>query len=455
MLKWFEKAAPIRAKFKFLLFTYAGLAGASTAAAFAGGASVTAVAMSGTCFALTIIVALVSGKLVCTPYVNTVLRMEALAAGDLDSPVGYTDHRDCVGRLTKAMDTFRENAKQAANGEMVAHVVHELGAGLDALAAGNMTYSIDRPFDAEYEALRNSFNSTTAGLEAGLAQVATSAECVHYGSTEIRAASDDLARRTETQAASLEDTATAMNRVTDLVSETARGASAVWSAIDGACKDASEGGQIVGKAVNAMAAIERGSQEIAQIVSLIDAIAFQTNLLALNAGVEAARAGDAGRGFAVVATEVRALAQRSANAAKDIKELVTAAGEQVNSGVSLVAETGKVFDRISTTIAEVNGSIAEIARSAETQATDLKQVNGAITEMDRTTQQNAAMVEQSAAAARSLSNEATELSTLVTRYQLREQKAVRAAPAPRLVASAPRTIGNLALKPVEDEWSEF
>jgi methyl-accepting chemotaxis protein len=323
MLSWFEKSAPIRAKFKVLLVAYGALGAGSTAAAILGGASVPAIGASAGCLVLTLVVALVSSRLVCDPYVNTVVRMEALAAGDLTSPVHYTDHTDCVGRLTKAMDAFRVQAQQAADGETVALVVRELGAGLSAVAEGNMTYSIERPFAADYEALRHSFNQTVAGLEQGLSQVAASAQSVHSGSTEIRAASEDLARRTEQQAASLEETTAAMDQVTGMVADTARGAVEVRGAIDAAHKDASEGGTVVGKAVSAMDAIEKSSQEIEQIINVIDGIAFQTNLLALNAGVEAARAGDAGKGFAVVANEVRALAQRSADAAKDIKTLIT------------------------------------------------------------------------------------------------------------------------------------
>ncbi|HEX7874189.1 MAG TPA: methyl-accepting chemotaxis protein [Sphingobium sp.] len=460
MLGWFEKTAPIRTKFRVLLYAYGLLAITSTGAAIAGGASTTAIGVSAACVALTLVVALVSARLVCTPYVNTVVRMEALAAGDLHSPVGHTDHRDCVGRLTTAMDMFRRTAQQAADGETVAHVVRELAAGLQALADGNMTYSIQRPFADEYESLRNSFNETLVGLERGLSQVSGSAQSVHSGSTEIRAASEDLARRTEQQAASLEETTAAMAQVTGMVAETAQGATEVRGAIDAAHKDASEGGVVVGKAVSAMDAIEKSSQEIEQIINVIDGIAFQTNLLALNAGVEAARAGDAGKGFAVVANEVRALAQRSADAAKDIKTLITTSTQQVSHGVDLVGETGKMLARIVTKIGDVNGLIAEIARSTEAQATNLQQVNGAVNDMDRMTQQNAAMVEESAAAARSLASEADQLSDLVARYQLRSGAPVRKAaptppPAPRLVRTAAPVSGNLAIKVSDEDWTEF
>jgi methyl-accepting chemotaxis protein len=216
-----------------------------------------------------------------------------------------------------------------------------------------------------------------------------------------------------------------------------------------------------------MGAIEKSAQEITQIINVIDGIAFQTNLLALNAGVEAARAGDAGKGFAVVANEVRALAQRSAEAAKDIKELITTSAQQVGSGVSLVGETGTLLEKIVARVGDISGLVTTIAQSAEVQATNLQQVNGSVGDMDKMTQQNAAMVEQSTAAARSLAGEAEELTKLVSRFRTGGEDAVggratapkrpmAAAPAPARKASMPAVRGNLALKPAEDDdWNEF
>ena len=174
-----------------------------------------------------------------------------------------------------------------------------------------------------------------------------------------------------------------------------------------------------------MGQIEGSSREIGNIIGVIDEIAFQTNLLALNAGVEAARAGEAGRGFAVVAQEVRALAQRSAEAAKDIKALISASTQQVDQGVSLVGEMGEALRRITAGVVEINRTVAEIAAPAEEQATGLAQINTAVNQMDQATQQNAAMVEQSTAASHALSNEAAELSRLVGRFRLAPDNAVR------------------------------
>ncbi|HEX7821349.1 MAG TPA: HAMP domain-containing methyl-accepting chemotaxis protein, partial [Sphingobium sp.] len=256
---------------------------------------------------------------VVKPLSNSADVMNRMAGGDYAVAIVGQDRVDEIGAMAQAMDVFRaagleKNESQARQ----EHVVRALGTGLEAVAAGDMTYQINEPFAGHYDSLRLTFNSTIAGLERSLSQVAGSAQSVHAGSTEIRAASEDLSRRTEQQAASLEETTAAMDQVTGMVGDTARGAAEVRGSINAAHKDATEGGHVVSEAVSAMDAIEKSSQEIGQIITVIDSIAFQTNLLALNAGVEAARAGDAGKGFAVVANEVRALAQRSADAAKDI-----------------------------------------------------------------------------------------------------------------------------------------
>ncbi|MCE7797453.1 HAMP domain-containing methyl-accepting chemotaxis protein [Sphingobium sufflavum] len=407
---------------------------------------------------------------VVKPLSNSAELMNRMANGDYNVAIIGQDRADEIGDMAKAMGVFRAaGLEKNESQDRQEHVVRALGTGLEAVAAGDMTYQINEPFAGQYDGLRLTFNSTVAGLERSLSQVAGSAQSVHAGSTEIRAASEDLSRRTEQQAASLEETTAAMDQVTGMVGDTARGAAEVRGSINAAHKDATEGGQVVSEAVSAMDAIEKSSQEIGQIISVIDGIAFQTNLLALNAGVEAARAGDAGKGFAVVANEVRALAQRSADAAKDIKALITTSSVQVSHGVNLVSETGKMLDRIVTKISEVNALIADIANSTETQATNLKQVNGAVTDMDKMTQQNAAMVEQSTAAARSLAAEADELAALVSRFQLRSARAAaRAAtpsapqhkpqhiPAPAPAARRPQTSGNLALSMDTDEdWNEF
>jgi methyl-accepting chemotaxis protein len=479
MFDWFEKTAPIRVKFQALLAVHSVFSGAAFAAtcyAVYGGGGIVAVAISGAFFALTVLAVLISSKLICTPYVNTVLRMESLARGDTKSVIQYTDYRDCVGRMTKAMAVFRDNAdKIEASSAVQQHVVTSLAAGLEQLSAGNLSYTIEQAFAHDYETLRQSFNQAVAGLDGSLGQVATSSQAVLAGSSEIRSASEDLSRRTEQQAASLEETAAAMAQVASMVAESARNANDVRGAINAAHKDASDGGAVVREAVSAMGAIEKSSQEISSIINVIDGIAFQTNLLALNAGVEAARAGEAGKGFAVVANEVRALAQRSADAAKDIKDLINTSTQQVSQGVGLVGDTGKMLDRILTKIDDVNTLINEMAASAEAQAANVQQVNGSVTDMDKMTQQNAAMVEETTAAARNLAGEADELAELVARFKISSAKGFAApkrstAPAPgtkpaqqvaknQTAVARPRAAvmpvaGNLAVK-TEEDWTDF
>jgi methyl-accepting chemotaxis protein len=255
-------------------------------------------------------------------------------------------------------------------------------------------------------------------LQTSMQVVAANTAEIRSGAGEITQASDDLSKRTEQQAASLEETAAALDQITATVSKTAQGARDARDVVATAKSDAEHSGSVVRDAVSAMSQIETSSQQISQIIGVIDEIAFQTNLLALNAGVEAARAGDAGRGFAVVASEVRALAQRSAEAAKEIKALISTSSTQVEQGVELVAKAGQALERIATHVSEINRAVSVIAASAQEQAGELQQVNTAVNEMDKMTQQNAAMVEQSTAAAGSLTREAEDLLQKIGRFAI-------------------------------------
>lgn len=463
MFHWVYAHAPIRRKFDVINTAHIAIVAviAATVVLDADPIVHAAIAVGG--LLATVALGFVAKWVVCTPYVETVGRMEMLAAGDLESPVRYTDHRDCVGRMTKAMAVFADSmAKVQSTGSEMNVVVQELSAGLDQLQQGNLAYRIEQRFGEAYDGLRGAFNRTLAELGSTLNRVSSSATHVHTGSAEIRAASDDLSQRTEQQAASLQETTAAMKQVTATVQDTARNATAVNVLVSDAHREATEGGHVVSRAVEAMSQIEKSAGEISQIINVIDGIAFQTNLLALNAGVEAARAGDAGKGFAVVANEVRALAQRSAEAAKDIKGLIGTSSEQVGGGVALVRETGVRLEQIVGRVAEINTAIQAIAHSAETQAANLQQVSSAVVDMDKVTQQNAAMVEESTAAARSLAGEADALSELVARFRTAEDEPRTAArPELRAARSAPRRApavrGNLALKaePDDQDWTEF
>jgi methyl-accepting chemotaxis protein len=476
MIGWFRAHAPIRRKFDILFVTYVALAAipvATTWMATAGGAShAVLIGAALAALAATALVAIVAKKLICDPYVTTVVRMEGIAAGDLAAPIQFTDFRDCVGRMTRAMEVFRTNGEKVkASSAAQEHLVEALGDGLSKLAGSDLSHRIDEPFPAAYEQLRADYNRAMDAVTEVMTAVSEATSGIKNGSGDIRQASDDLSQRTEQQAASLEETAAAMDEITGTVRETAAGAVRANAAVGEARTEAEHSGDIVRRAITAMSGIERSSAEISEIITVIDGIAFQTNLLALNAGVEAARAGDAGKGFAVVASEVRALAQRSADAAKDVKAKIMASSEQVEAGVELVSETGKALQRIIGRIGEISSLVGTIATSAEHQATGLQQVNTAVSEMDGVTQQNAAMVEEATAAARSLAEEADELARQIARFTLGSGQRpgnpasasgtvhhlqARAAQAGREIArSARQRVASGGGGAAAEDWSEF
>ena len=420
MLDWFKKRAPICVKFQAMLFVHAvwgAIALTGTAIAVLSnvtvGLIIGAIALVGH-----VITVIASGKLITTPYVETVVRMEALADGDLEAPVHYTDHEDCVGRMTRAMSVFKANALRASSAEEVEATVNALDSALTMVANGDLTKRLDTQFPEKYEGLRVSFNATVNRLEELISAVNLSTQSVLSASSEIRTASTDLSHRTEQQANSLVETSNSMAQVTTLVRETADNADQVNSSISEAYKEAVNGGEVVRRAIDAMGDIKTSSGEIAQIITLMDGIAFQTNLLALNAGVEAARAGDAGKGFAVVANEVRALAQRSADAAKDIKDLIVKSSDQVVSGVTLVEETGEMLTVIVDRVGEVTALVEGISDATVRQATRLQEINEAVSGMEGATQQNAAMVEESTAATRAMAHQIEQLAEQVRGFRI-------------------------------------
>ena len=297
-------------------------------------------------------------------------------------------------------------------------VMHAVGEALGKLSKGDLTHRIGDEMPDEYRQLREDFNQAIEQLAGTLAQVQDNTNGLSTDADQIAVAAEDLARRTEQQAASLEQTAAALDQITATVNKTATGAKQASEAVNLTKNEAVESGEVVGKAVSAMGEIEHSSNQITQIIGVIDEIAFQTNLLALNAGVEAARAGEAGRGFAVVAQEVRALAQRSADAAKEIKALISESSRQVSQGVNLVGETGSALKAIVAKVSEIDGLVAGIASSAQQQAIGLAEVNSAVNQMDQVVQQNAAMVEETTAAAHSLKSGAGELTELVSHFKV-------------------------------------
>jgi len=367
-----------------------------------------------------------------------------------DDPIPFQDLKDGLGTMATGLAACRlelrksdaaariaDEARSAQEAivqkraEDQAQVVAALASALADLAGGKLTTRIGDDFPEDYRQLRRHFNDAVDKLQEALRGVAVSASGVRAGAEEISQSANHLSNRTETQAATLEEAAAALNQITQAVRTSAEGAAGLSAVTLAAKADAADSSQVVREAITAMVEIQRSAKEISQIIGVIDEIAFQTNLLALNAGVEAARAGDAGRGFAVVATEVRALAQRSANAAKEIKALIAISSAQVKGGVELVGQTGCSLERIVDAVGEINQLVAEIATSAKEQALSLHEINSSINQMDRTTQQNAAMVEETTAACAVLAGEAQQLSVMIGRFEVGEMR-----PRPRLASAA-------------------
>ena len=296
--------------------------------------------------------------------------------------------------------------------------VRVLAGALRALSSGDLRCRIDQPLHGDIDELRLSFNESVGKLEHAMSDVGVVASAVRGDAGALRGSNDELSLRTERQAASVEETASALAEVFTAVKDTAKLASDVGKLVNTAKIGAEKSAAVVTEAVSAMGRIEESSRQISQIIGVIDEIAFQTNLLALNAGVEAARAGEAGKGFAVVAQEVRELAQRSANAAKEIKSLISTSAEQVQHGVHLVGETGQALRTIEEEVRHISGQIGLIAEAATEQSAGLSQINTAIDTIDQNTQRNAAMVEEATAAVHSLAGEASKLEDLLSRFNL-------------------------------------
>ncbi len=304
-------------------------------------------------------------------------------------------------------------------------VTGELSRVMQALANGGVGHRVQGQYEGVYGELKTAANDMAERLGSFALRLADNANQLRDAAADISDGSQDLAARTEAQAATLEQTAAAMHQVTSTVRQNADNASAADRLAAEARQTAQQGGSVVASVVEAMGAIEDGARKISDIVGLIDEIAFQTNLLALNASVEAARAGEAGKGFAVVAQEVRALAQRSANASKDIKALIHASNSQVKSGAELANRAGGALDDIVSAVRKVTDIVAEIASASSEQSRGLDEVNKAVGNMDEMTQRNAALVEETHAAAQALANQAQELAELVGFFDLEDKASGR------------------------------
>jgi methyl-accepting chemotaxis protein len=378
--------------------------------------------------------------------------MAALAQGQNDIEVPGAERGDELGHMARAVLVFRDaaiektrleaasaDAQQAAEVErkrneaakaaaaaQVQHVVDALGEGLEQLAKGALTYRITSEFADEYKKVQDDFNSAMAQLQETVGAIVLSVREVSNASGEISTSTTDLSQRTEEQAASLEETSASMEEISATVKQNAENAQQANQFASGTRQVCDRGGEVVAEAVKAMSRIEESSRKISDIIGVIDEIARQTNLLALNAAVEAARAGEAGRGFAVVASEVRSLAQRSSQAAKDIKDLIVNSSGQVQEGVELVNRAGTSLNEILASIKKVADIVSGIAAASAEQATGLEQVGKALNQMDEVTQQNSALVEENAATAKTLEQQARAMDERVAFFHIDGNAAVAA-----------------------------
>ncbi|MCW8092988.1 methyl-accepting chemotaxis protein [Alteromonas sp. ASW11-130] len=349
-----------------------------------------------------------------------------------------------------------------------ARTISDIKAAMTSLSQGELTARLEDSADADFKELVESINYFISELNETIASIKHGCDSINDMSSEIAKGNSDLSTRTEQQAANLEETASSMEEMTSTVQLNAENAKQANNLALESATVAEEGGALISKVVDTMSAINESAKKIEDIISVIDGIAFQTNILALNAAVEAARAGEQGRGFAVVATEVRTLAQRSANAAKDIKELISESVDKIESGNTLVTQSGDTMGNIVVSIKRVNDIMSEIAAASAEQANGIDEINRAVTQMDEMTQQNAALVEESAAAAENLSSQASELLQRVSNFSVDESDgAVRSkattlarpelgAPKKERVkinTPPPSTVEGLADD--DDEWENF
>ncbi len=321
----------------------------------------------------------------------------AAVNGNFADRLNLEDKSGFMRNLAESINTLCANTETA---------MEDISVMLSAFSSGDLTRQITADYKGIFDKIKNDANETSTRLGSIVSEIMVAANEVANAAGEMATGSADLSQRTEQQASNLEETAASMEEMSSTVNQNAENAGQANQLAKNASEVAVRGGDVVSNAIDAMSRIEESSQKISDIIAVIDEIAFQTNLLALNAAVEAARAGDAGKGFAVVASEVRTLAQRSSEAAKDIKGLIVDSGNQVQDGVKLVNNAGESLHEIVESIKRVTDIVSEIAAASNEQATGVEEINKAVTQMDEMTQQNSALVEETAAGARTLQEQA-------------------------------------------------
>jgi methyl-accepting chemotaxis protein len=336
----------------------------------------------------------------------------AIAAGDVSREIALDDKTGFMRQLSSNINNINT---------VIREVLEDVAGALSALAAGDLTHRITKNYGGTFESIKTDANQTMERLSHVVRDITTAATDINSAASEIAAGSQDLARRTDQQASNLEETAASMEEMATTVHNNAESAQQANHLADDARQVAEGGAEVVGTAVTSMSEIEKASGKVADIIGVIDEIAFQTNLLALNAAVEAARAGEAGKGFAVVAKEVRTLAQRSSEAARDIKSLIKESDDQIQQGVAQVNKAGETFQEITSSVQQVATHVADIARASREQANGIEEIKTSVTHMDEMTQQNSALVEESSASAKSLQDHAEGLSSLVGYFHVADQ----------------------------------
>jgi len=457
-MEWFKAEAPIRKKLQVAFGAMIGVMLVLELLSFfdAGWVSV---AVDLAAIGVAAVVAAKFRAAIADPYVATVVRMEGLADGDLTSPVAFTHYKDCVGRMTKAMLTFRDAAvEQQRQAAEQADVVKTLGEHLRRLRAGDLTATIDCDFPAEYAVLREDFNLTLGGLRELIGAVSLSATTIESGANEIATASEDLARRTEANAANLEETTAAITQMDGRLKQTAAAAAKTVSRADAAIATVASGRVIADDAVSAMGRVSESAKGIDSVIEGLDKIAFQTRVLAMNAAVEAGRAGEAGRGFAVVADLVSALAMRAEEEAGRARDQLTTTQSEILSAVEMVRKVDGAFVGISDDVAEVHDLLGNIAKDNSAQAGAVSEISDTVNAMDHTTQQNAAMVEQTSAAARNLASEVSQLTQAASRFDIGQQPERGASRSGWNKAEAYTSPASTQLRATArnlEEWSSF